>query len=62
MPQKLTRTLAEELLVWRVWRATLVNMRGTNDAEVDGVIDKIDAAIRSVSNLRAADDIDKVVR
>jgi hypothetical protein len=59
MPQKLMKTLTEELLVWR---ATLEKMRGTNPSEVDVVIGHIDASIRSVNALRAADEIDKVVR
>jgi hypothetical protein len=59
MMHRLVKTLAEELLSWR---ATLVNMRGTNDAEVDVVIAQIDASLVSVSALQAADDVDKVVR
>jgi len=57
--QRVLKTLAEELLAWR---ATLVQMRGTNEAEVDSVVDRIDASIKSVSALRAADDIAQVTR
>jgi hypothetical protein len=52
-------TLAEDL---NTWRATLVQMRGTNDAEVEAVIDRLDASSRSVSALLAADGVDSVVR
>jgi|GEM_PF-3084265 len=59
MPQKLMRTLSEEL---RVWRATLEKMRGSNVEEVDAVIRHIDASIDSVDALRLADKVDSVVR
>jgi hypothetical protein len=56
--QRLVKALAEELLAWR---ATLVRLRGTNDAEVDAVIDRVDAAIKTVGTLRAANNIEKAV-
>jgi len=56
---KLVQALAEELLVWR---ANLVNMRGTNDKEVDDLIGHIDASINSVNGLHSADEADNVVR
>jgi len=59
MPIRLMKTLTEEL---RVWRTTLEGMRGTNVAEVDAVIATIEASIKSVDALRAADEIDKVAR
>ena len=59
MSIKLVRALADELLVWR---AAVVNMRGTNTVEVDALIGHIDASIRSVNALYSADQIDKVVR
>jgi hypothetical protein len=56
---RLLKTLTDELLAWR---AALEKMRATNTTEVDAVISHIDDSIKSVSALRAADKIDKVVR
>lgn len=59
MQHKLVQTLAEELLVWR---AMLVNMRGTNAKEVNALIGHIDASIHSINALHAADLNDSIVR
>ena len=56
---RLLKTLADELLEWRV---ALEKMRDTNTTEVDAVIAHLDDSIKSVAALRTANDIDKVAR